>query len=60
MRRYIKSLKTRTEESRNVMVNELDFDIVVWEIELLLRNYVYFRTDTIGIGKNLLTLPDLI
>ena len=32
--------------------NMLDSDIVVYEFELQLRDYVYFRTDTLGKGMN--------
>ena len=42
---------------RGVMVKAMDCEIIVTEFELLLRNYVHFRTNTLGKGMNPLILP---
>ena len=39
-------------ESRGVVVNVLDFDIVVSEFEIPLRYYVHFWTNTLEKGMN--------
>ena len=39
------------------MVKALDCEIVVTEIELQLRYYVYFRINTIGKDMNVFILP---
>ena len=41
---------------RDVMVNALDYGIVMSEFELQLRYYVHFRTNTLGKGMNPLIL----
>ena len=42
---------------RGVMVKLMDCKIVVSEFELQSRNYVHFRTNTLGKGMNPLILP---
>ena len=45
--------------SRNVMVNELDYRIVLSEFELQLHFNVHFRTNTLGKDMNPLILLDM-
>ena len=42
---------------RGIMVKVMDCRIVVSEFELHPRNYVHFRTNTLGKGMNPLILP---
>ena len=44
---------------RGVMVKVMDCGIVVSEFELQSRYYVYFRTNTLGKGRNALILPPM-
>ena len=43
--------------SRGAMVKVMDSEIVVSEFELQSRNYVHFRTNTLGKVMNPLILP---